>query len=241
MRKLYLVLAFCLLASPAFAQHPCDVAAPATANITQGIPHRVQFCSPEADRVEAAVAYVDGVASSLMPVTAVSVKSSKGEVLYETPVFLSLNNRGNHQLQVAAYNRNSNGTAQEGPKSSPFVFAVSAENPLSLSLTADKPSPQDASASIMLTATAQGGVAPYSYKWMIGVNGNPPALWQNWGINTKSWTPSVSGPGTYEIVVWARSSDSTADAPEAMASMVFVITAPVVPPPGAPRIMGVKR
>jgi hypothetical protein len=90
---------------------------------------------------------------------------------------------------------------------------------------------------IQLTATAQGGLAPYAYRWTI--NGG---LWIPWGTeNTKLWDSSLAPAGTYVIEVWARSSDSTADAPEALATLTYVIGEPVVPAPGAPVIRELAR
>jgi hypothetical protein len=224
----------------AYAQtHPCDTPAPTSTSIPQNVPHKIQFCSPQTDNVEAAVAYVDGVASALQPVTAVGAKSpTSGLVLYETALFLSVANRGNHTLQLSTFNRDATGVSQEGAKSSPFVFAVNAEFPLSLSLTSDKASPQVKGAQVTFTATASGGVPPYSFKWLI--NGG---LWTNWTVNgnVRGWDTSLATPGTYTIEVWARSSDNSADTPESVKTFTYVITAPTVPKPIAPVIRGLSK
>lgn len=245
-RLLFLFLLCLLLASAASAQtHPCDTAPPASQSITVNVPHKAQFCSPETDKVEAAIAYVDGVASALMPVTAVGVKSTvSGKVLYETPLFLTSSNRGNHTLTVAAYNRDAAGVSQAGPQSPPFAFAVVDEFPLQVSLAVDRAAPQAPGTAITLTATAQGGNGPYQYKFYISQDGG--ATWDffTWwqAENIKVWTPSA--PCDCRVAVWARSASTTEDVAEATSPALAYAIAVVVPPvpkPGAPVLRGLVK
>jgi hypothetical protein len=233
------------VASASAQTHPCDVT-PTSQTIPYGVPHKVQFCSPKADNVEATVAYVDGIASALMPVTAVGTPNGIGLQLYETALFLNVSKGNNHVLEVSAYNRDAAGVSQNGPKSPPFVFAVVDANPLTVSsLTADKPAPQAVGSAITLTATATGGTGPYSFKWYISLDGG--ATWDffTWwqAENIKVWTPTAACD--CRLKVWARSADTPGDVAEAESTVLaFTITATpvvVVPRPGAPTIRGVTR
>jgi hypothetical protein len=134
-RVLFVVLALLVCAFAgleAQTQHPCDVAGPSDPTIMSGSPHKLQFCSPQSDHIEAVVAYVDGVAFDLMAVTAVSGPSASGWVLYDTPHFLQVQ-RGTHNIEAATYNRRElDSTLQLGPRSSPFAFAAAEPTPLTV-------------------------------------------------------------------------------------------------------------
>jgi len=111
--------------------HPCDVQAPSAQTIASGAPHRAAFCAPAADTPEAAIAWIDGQAVDLIPVTATSAPSATGDVLYETTTRFLQVARGLHVLEMAIYNRNAlTGTLQVGAKSAPFSFAAVDETPL---------------------------------------------------------------------------------------------------------------
>ena len=96
-------------------------------------------------------------------------------------------------------------------------------------LSANRMSPQPVGTSIVFTATASGGAAPYQFKWWID-NGGTSTVGQQWSTsNTFTWTPTSPG-STYVIRVWARNATSTADAPDssiAILTMTFTITAVV--------------
>lgn len=110
--------------------HPCDQPAPATVTIQSGAPHKVQFCSPANDGVEAVLANVDSVPTDLVPVVAKTAASATGLVLFETTLFLQVS-RGAHTLTVASYNTNAlTGALQLGPASSPFAFTAVDDTPL---------------------------------------------------------------------------------------------------------------
>jgi len=104
--------------------HPCDQAVAQDPVIASGAPHKAAFCSPQADLIEAAIAYVDGVAVDLLAVTPKTGPSATGQILYETPLFIQVA-RGAHLLEMATYNRNTfTGQLQMGPRSAPFRFSA---------------------------------------------------------------------------------------------------------------------
>jgi hypothetical protein len=74
----------------------------------------------------------------------------------------------------------------------------------SVSVAADKASPQRPSTTITWTAAAAGGQAPYQYQWAI-FDG---AVWttvRDWSTSsTFSWTPATAN-GAYVVAVRARS------------------------------------
>ncbi len=127
-----LLLAVCLLAGQSDAQtHPCDQPAPTNATIQSGAPYKAQFCSKQADKIEAVVGFVDGQAFDLLPVTAKTGPSATGLILYESPPFIQVA-KGAHVLEVATYNRNLfTGQLQLGPKSPGFPFAADDDTPIS--------------------------------------------------------------------------------------------------------------
>jgi hypothetical protein len=79
----------------------------------------------------------------------------------------------------------------------------------SASLTA----PQLAGTTITFQAAADGGPAPYEYKWLIfdGATWSAALPWS--ASNTFEWRPMVPNAG-YQVGVWVRSSKSTKDAPD---------------------------
>jgi hypothetical protein len=120
-----------LFGAPALAQtHPCDQQTTSTQVIQSGAPHKVTWCSPASDNLQALVVYVDGQAYDLLAVTPLTAPSASGMVQYESPLFLQVS-RGEHTLEAATYNRNQlSGQLQLGPKSGPFVFAAVDVTPL---------------------------------------------------------------------------------------------------------------
>ncbi len=116
--------------TPAYTQsHPCEQAPPATVTIQSGAPHRVTWCSPLADHIEALVAFVDGTPTEINTVTAKTQASAAGLVLYESPLFLQVA-KGAHILRVAAYNRNQfTGQLQLGAQSANFPFDAVEDTP----------------------------------------------------------------------------------------------------------------
>jgi len=94
-----------------------------------------------------------------------------------------------------------------------------------VSVSSDKAAPQSPSTAITFTATPAGGVAPYQYKWLVsdGVDSIVAADWTT--SNRLVWTPTVSN-ANYRVTAWVRSGGSTANSPEAQATVPFAINSP---------------
>ncbi|HLG53808.1 MAG TPA: putative Ig domain-containing protein [Vicinamibacterales bacterium] len=91
-------------------------------------------------------------------------------------------------------------------------------------ITPNKPAPQPAGTTIIFTATATGGTAPYQYKWTL-YNGTTWNMVQNWTTSPSyTWTPTTAN-STYRIAVWMRSAGNTVNAPEAQTNIGFAIGA----------------
>ena len=94
-----------------------------------------------------------------------------------------------------------------------------------LSLTASVPSPQLVGTSVMWSAAASGGIAPYQYQWSLYQAGNWTALpWTD--AATWSWTPTVAGD--YQVRVAVRSAGNTSTTGELSRSMSYTVNAPAV-------------
>jgi hypothetical protein len=131
---------------------------------------------------------------------------------------------GSYTLHVWVRSTGTSGNPPEAYGSLPFTVTP-APLPTVSTPTAAPASPQLAGTPITFTATASGGVAPLQYKWFVALGG----VWtlgRDWGTsNTFPWTPTTAG--AYSIQVWVRNSGSTADAPEAYATLAYVVTAPL--------------
>ena len=92
-----------------------------------------------------------------------------------------------------------------------------------VTLGANKIAPQPAGSPVTFTALANGGTAPYQYKWWTYDNGWKAA--GNWTTsNTFTWTPAAANANG-RVTVWVRSAGATADEAHAQMAMDFVITA----------------
>jgi hypothetical protein len=81
---------------------------------------------------------------------------------------------------------------------------------LGLSMTPARGSPQRAGTTVRWTASAEGGAAPYTYKWWV-FDGAVWNLAQNWSSsNSFDWQPILPGTG-YRVRVGARSAGNGAD------------------------------
>ena len=91
-------------------------------------------------------------------------------------------------------------------------------------------SPQFLGPTVKFRASAQGGVAPYQYKWGIfdGATWKTVAEWSS--SDTFSWRPDSAG-ADYRVRVWVRSSTSSADAPEAENRIPFAVAGRKAPAP----------
>ena len=91
-----------------------------------------------------------------------------------------------------------------------------------VSIGASDAAPQPAGTAITFTASAVGGTTPRQYKWMTSADG---ATWSSatWSTSDQfTWTPTAAN-ANYKVRVWARSAVSTADRPEALATVPFAI------------------
>jgi cell wall-associated protease len=136
------------------------------------------------------------------------------------------NTNANYRIGVWARSASSTYDAADSDASAGYLsFPI--VQPLALTdLSANLSSPQNVGTSVTFSATANGGVAPYQYKWLIS-DGTSWTVGQQWSTsNTFSWTPST-GNANYIIGVWVRSATSTNDAPDnsgAGSTLQFPIT-----------------
>lgn len=79
--------------------------------------------------------------------------------------------------------------------------------------SASSTAPQLAGTTITFQAAAEGGRAPYEYKWLIFDGATWSAALQWSSSSTFEWRPMAPNAG-YRVAVWVRSSTSTADAPD---------------------------
>src|SRR5260370_36749505 len=78
------------------------------------------------------------------------------------------------------------------------------------SITVDKTAPQSPGTTMTFTATASGGISPYSYKWWV-VDGATWTVVQEWtASNAYAWTPATAN-ASYRGGVWVRSGGQTPD------------------------------
>jgi hypothetical protein len=125
-----------------------------------------------------------------------------------------------YQVRVAARSSGSSSTSGEVSQSVPFT--VTAPPVASVTLQANVASPQIAGSTILWSAAALGGVAPYQYRWWVfdGSVWSAATAWTT--SSTWSWTPTVANNG-YIVRVWVRGAGSSTDAAEASASVPFPI------------------
>jgi hypothetical protein len=111
-----------------------------------------------------------------------------------------------------------------------YVVSTAPSGPLTItSLTSNVASPRIVGTSIMFTAAATGGKAPYQFKWWVN-DGSSWRVAQDWGTSaTFNWVPTTAGD--YVVAVWARNNGATGNASEALAQVAYKITstAPVNP------------
>ncbi|HKY20072.1 MAG TPA: fibronectin type III domain-containing protein [Vicinamibacterales bacterium] len=154
-----------------------------------------------------------------------------------------------YYFSVQAYN-----TAGIRSAPSAEVSTTALVTPLSLtSITTSVASPQILGATVTFAAAANGGVAPYRYKWRI-FNGATWALGSDWtSSNQFAWTPTVAN-ASYRVGVWIRSATSVADAPDNPSSsgdipysiqpvpvvQPEVLTTSIVANKSAPQLSGAK-
>ena len=135
-----------------------------------------------------------------------------------------------HDHRVGAQ-RGSHGRWAPGTAQLAYVINTPPPAPVtSATLTSNVASPQNTGTTITLTATAQGGVAPYQFKDYLSTDGGLTwGIWTAWQASgVKTWTPPQACD--CRVKVWARSAGVTTDAAQAEAQLAYVIN---TPPPAA--------
>ena len=123
--------------------------------------------------------------------------------------------------QVGVWARSSGTTADTPQASAGLSFTITG---LPVTVTATPPSPRLVGTPITLTASVTGGTAPQQCKWFVTTdNWDTSSLLREWQACSTAlpWTPTV--PGSYQVGVWARSSGTTADAPQGSAGLAYEI------------------
>ena len=101
-------------------------------------------------------------------------------------------------------------------------FAISSGSSMTGSSLVANASSARVGASVTLTASGTGGIAPYSFRWWVQKDGGAWTDMSAWSSSQEyRWTPSA--PGNYIIAIWGRSAGATADTPQTVASTSVVI------------------
>lgn len=117
-----LVVVLVLLAAQV---HPCDpVAEQLEGQVFEGAAMFATFCQAATENIEAVTIYrADGVAMFLSVLEVVSAPNAAGLVQYRVSLGQAPT-RGIYTYRSATWNRDAQGTPQEGPQGNPFVLSV---------------------------------------------------------------------------------------------------------------------
>ncbi len=122
--------------------------------------------------------------------------------------------------KVGVWARRAGSTTNTAEASAGLPYTVT---PMTVSLSANPPSPQIPRTAITLTATVSGGAAPQQCKWLASTNNwQSYSVLQDWGACGYAWTPTT--PGSYKVGVWARRNGTSADTPEASAGLPYTVS-----------------
>lgn len=137
---------------------------------------------------------------------------------------------GSYQVEVWARNSTNTVDAPQNANSD-LIRAFTIQAPLQLSnFLSSVPAPQPTGRSITFDASANGGTAPYQFKFRV-FDGTTWTTLQNWSTsNRATWAPTTAN-ANYRIEVWARSAGSTTDAPE-NAKCTYGVSFPITAPTG---------
>lgn len=109
-----------------------------------------------------------------------------------------------------------------------------------LAITASKAPPQAPGTTVVLTASAIGGVAPHQYEWWL-YDGIRWTEVRNWSTsNSYTWAPAIANT-SYRLNVKVRSAGKTSEIEEAKAGIEFPISSTVPPSTAPPPTVGTSR
>src|SRR6185436_5854899 len=112
---------------------------------------------------------------------------------------------------IGVWARDANTTADTNAVNLAINYVItSGAAPLSLTgLTPSVASPRTTGTTVTFSAGATGATAPYQYKFLVN-DGASTVVAQNWSTASSfAWTPSVAG--SYQVSVWVRDANTTAD------------------------------
>jgi N-acetylmuramoyl-L-alanine amidase len=123
---------------------------------------------------------------------------------------------------IAVYVRSAWDTRDTYEAARAVAYAIQGPSVTSVTITADKPSPQHPGTAITFTATPLGGQAPYQFEWSV-YDGSAWHVTQKWSTaNRCAWTPTTIS-AAYVVRVYVRSAWDTATAPEASTGIPYPI------------------
>jgi hypothetical protein len=127
-----------------------------------------------------------------------------------------------NDYQVSVAVRSSGSSSTDGEMQQAVPFTVIALSIATVTIEANVVAPQIAGSTVLWSATASAGAAPYQYRWWV-YNGNVWSAATAWTTSsTWSWTPTVAN-GAYLVGVWVRGAGNSTDAPEMSTYVPFPI------------------
>jgi hypothetical protein len=118
-----------------------------------------------------------------------------------------------------------NGHVYVGTGSGVAVFGALQPMMTGATITSNIAAPRVPGTAVTFTAAGSGGVAPYTFKFLITADN-----WTTWSVardwstvTTLAWTPTTTG--NYQVGVWARSAGNPANVGEVAAAVSYPITA----------------
>lgn len=141
---------------------------------------------------------------------------------WDSPSVVLIPDEARTSYRIGVWVRSAGNTVDAPEGGGEIPFPIRSAIVASVTVTADKLSPQSVGSTITFTATATGGVAPYQYKWWVydGASWRAQKTWSS--SPTFAWTPTVAG-NAYGVAVWVRGSGNLFEAPEAGQGMGFAI------------------
>jgi hypothetical protein len=128
---------------------------------------------------------------------------------------------GTYQLGLWARSSGNTTDAPEGGAAAVLAYTITGI-PMTVSIGASPSAPRLVGTALTFTATVTGGTAPHQCKWLVSTDGWATyTTLRTWAAcsTPAPWTPTA--PWTYQVGVWARSSGSSTDAPDASAAVAY--------------------